>query len=62
MLPNSDAMTQRMISLEMMKQSVRAGVKADVERAAEVAALAKLARQLPKRRPPVEYLYSLCSR
>ena len=62
MLPSSDAMTQFMNSLERMKQSVRAGIKADVERAAEAAALADSASQLPKRRPRVEYLYTLCSR
>ena len=64
MLPrSSDAMQQKfMNSLEVMKQSVRAGMKADVERAAEAAALASLARGLPKRRPRVEYLYTLCSR
>ena len=55
-------MTQFMNSLERMKQSVRAGIKADVERAAEAAAFADSARQLPKRRPRVEYLYTLCSR
>ena len=62
MLPSSDAMTQFMNSLERMKQSVRAGIKADVERAAEAAALADSARQLRRRRPRVEYLYTLCSR
>ena len=55
-------MTQRMISLEMMQQSVSARLKADLERADEAAVLANLARQLPKRRPRVEYLYNLCSR
>ena len=62
MLPSSDAMTQRMISLEMMQQSLSARLKADLERADEAAVLANLARQLPKRRPRVEYLYNLCSR
>ena len=55
-------MTQRIISLKMMKQSVRAGLKADLERSSLAAALAHSARQLPKRRKCPEYLYLQCSR